>query len=250
MKNLILAAGSGNRLRPYTNNIPKCLVSLSNNTILGWQLDVLSEVGIEKSSIVVGYKKDKILNLQEKRLDNFFFNDNYETTNMVKSLLHAEKLFSDNLIISYSDIIYSKDVYLKLLKSDYKNAIIVDLDWLKLWSKRFKNPLDDAETLKYDNSYNLTEIGNKTNNISNIMGQYIGLVKFDKFTLNLILEFDKQNKIYNNMFMTDLISLLIKRVNIKIIPISRGWIEVDTKNDFELYKSENIKSIKIYDLFK
>ena len=153
------------------------------------------------------------------------------------------------MIVSYSDIVYSKNVYLKLLNSKYENAIVVDLDWLKLWSQRFKNPLEDAETLKYDASYNLTEIGNKTSDISNIMGQYIGLMKFNRFTLNLILEFDKQNKIYDEMFMTDLISLLIKKVNIKIIPINRGWIEVDSKEDFELYKSKINESIKIYDLF-
>ena len=251
MNTIILAAGMGNRLKPHTNNLPKCLVSLSNKSILEWQLDILSKAGVSKTSIVVGYKKEMIIDLNDKRINKIFINKNYKNTNMVKSLLEGKELFNNDLIISYSDIIYSEEIYLKLINSKFKNAIIVDLEWLKLWSKRFLNPLYDAETLKYDSFNYLKEIGKKTNDFSDVMGQYIGLMKFDKKTLNLILKLDLDKKISKQMYMTDLINLLIKNVNIKVIPVKRGWIEIDTKEDLELYQNELItKKCKIYNLFK
>ena len=55
---------------------------------------------------------------------------------------------------------------------------MVDLNWKKTWSKRFDNPLDDAETMIFDDDLNIIELGKKTDN--DIQGQYTGLIKFDK----------------------------------------------------------------------
>ena len=41
MNAIILAAGQGNRLKPLTNNQPKCLVELFGKSLLNWQLDIL-----------------------------------------------------------------------------------------------------------------------------------------------------------------------------------------------------------------
>ena len=59
-------------------------------------------------------------------------------------------------------------------------SIMVDLNWKKLWSERFDNPLDDAETMKFDDDLNIFELGKKTDSYSDIQGQYTGLIKFDK----------------------------------------------------------------------
>ena len=134
----------------------------------------------------------------------------------------------------------------------FKNAIIVDIEWLKLWSKRFKNPLEDAETLKFDKYFNLLEIGKKTTVISEIMAQYIGLLKFNKQTLKFINELNLKKKIPSQMYMTDLINLLLKNnIQIKVIPIQRGWIEIDTNNDLEIYnKALTEKGSSVLNLFQ
>ena len=42
MNSIILAAGSGNRLRPLTDEIPKCLVEIAGKSLLSWQIDALT----------------------------------------------------------------------------------------------------------------------------------------------------------------------------------------------------------------
>ena len=153
------------------------------------------------------------------------------------------------LLLSYSDIIYKSEIVRSLLESKHENAIIVDIDWYKLWSKRFKEPLDDAETLSYDKNFNLLKIGKKTRNINDIMGQYIGLMKFGKNALSFLNDLDIKNKIDNNLFMTDLIRKFLRnKIEIKVLPIKRGWLEIDSLNDLTLY-NEEIKKQKIESVF-
>ena len=252
MNTVILAAGKGNRLKPLTNKIPKCLVKIQNKSLLAWQLDSLTSAGISNIHLITGYKKNKIINLNDNRIKKIYFNENYQSTNMVKSLLVASNLFFNNLLIVYSDIIYSKEIILKLIKSNYENAILVDLDWLKLWSKRFQNPLDDAESLRYDREFNLIEIGKKPNSISDIMAQYLGIIKFNAKTLNFIKQLDLDLQITDNLYMTELLTILIKNdINIKVVPIRRNWLEIDNINDLRIYEQEILKkNISIYEIFK
>lgn len=56
MIGVILAAGVGSRLRPMTNDKPKCLVTTAGKTILQYQLDTYKEAGIKDLVIVVGYE--------------------------------------------------------------------------------------------------------------------------------------------------------------------------------------------------
>lgn len=49
MRAIILAAGQGTRLRPYTNDRPKCMVELLGKPLLHRQLEVLRAGGWTRS---------------------------------------------------------------------------------------------------------------------------------------------------------------------------------------------------------
>ncbi len=57
----ILAGGFGKRLRPYTEEIPKPLVPVAGRPILEWQIEWLKKYGIEEFVLLVGYRKEKII---------------------------------------------------------------------------------------------------------------------------------------------------------------------------------------------
>ncbi len=265
MKSIILAAGTGSRLMPLTEDKPKCMVSLAGKKLIDWQIETFSQSGVEYIAAVTGYKNKILENYLNRRINKFYFNDDYLNNNMVSSLFYAEDEFDDDLIISYADIIFSDKVLKKLIGSKDDFSVVIDKNWLSLWKSRFENPLEDAETLVIDPNGYITEIGNKTNDINSIMGQYIGLMKFSKNGLIKIqelfykgLEQSKRNELawgkltnFKKAYLTDLLQALINEGNkIKAIQISGDWLELDTYSDYSLYTSylnEN-ENVDIYNI--
>ena len=76
-KALLLAAGMGTRLRPLTNNIPKCLVEIGEKPILGIWLENLSKAGCEEVIINTHYLSEKVEEYLKGRkfgrYENYYF---------------------------------------------------------------------------------------------------------------------------------------------------------------------------------
>ena len=60
MNPIILAAGLGSRLGPYTKEKPKAMLEFANQTLLGRLIKKFQNFGITDITIVTGYKSDKI----------------------------------------------------------------------------------------------------------------------------------------------------------------------------------------------
>ena len=237
-KAIILAAGEGKRLMPYTSGLPKCMVEVNDIPLLKYQLKILKKAGINDITIVNGYCAEKI---------NFngvksYINKNYNNTNMVWSLFKAEPELHGDVIVSYGDIAYSLGVLEKLINSRYDISVVVDKNWKKYWHERFDNPLEDAETLIIKDG-KIKEIGKKPKDYNQIMGQYIGLMKFSNVGINYFkntfISALKKNNIQNKSpkiaYMTDLLQTMID-VNIDIwsVPVRGNCVEIDTAKDLKL----------------
>ena len=58
MKVIILAAGQGTRLRPFTDEKPKCMVEVAGISIIDRQLNTMKKCGIKEKdiTIITGYQ--------------------------------------------------------------------------------------------------------------------------------------------------------------------------------------------------
>ena len=65
LKALILCAGIGSRLRPLTNNIPKCLVKISGKPLLEIWLTELERIGVEEVLINTHHLADQVIQFLE-----------------------------------------------------------------------------------------------------------------------------------------------------------------------------------------
>lgn len=241
---LILAAGEGTRLRPLTNNIPKALVPLLGKPLIAYQIETLQAAGIQNIALATGYEAKKLQALGHPT----FHNPQYAETNMVESLFAARAFFEQaqtDLLISYGDIVYQKNNLEAVLKTNADIAVMIDDNWLKLWSARNENPLEDAETLKLSSNGNIIEIGKKPHSLDEIESQYTGLIKISRHKIAALLSFydnldrtkDHARRPFQKMYMTDFLQLLIDTGWIlQPAHVRSGWLEIDTVEDLQLYE--------------
>lgn len=244
MKAIILAAGAGNRLQPYSSSKPKCLVEIAGQSLLQRQIEIIRSNKIDDITIITGYMANQI-NIKGTRV---FHNPDYARTNMVSTLFMASEILNsgDPVIVSYGDIIYQKEILSRVISCDAPICLPVDVQWERYWSARMPDPLSDVETLKLNANGEVIELGKKPTNRSEIQGQYIGLMKFNASLAGQLTtiysKLDRSDiydgKDFDNMYMTTFLQILINRKwKAKAIKIENGWLEVDTPEDLELYHS-------------
>lgn len=251
---IILAAGQGTRLRPYTNDKPKCMVELCGKALLDYQLDALKKSGITDVTVVAGYQENKLVREGVKKI----VNPNYATTNMVSTLMCAKELLdgSADVLITYGDIVYEQRILDAILTAEDDLCLTVDKEWKRLWSLRMENPLDDAETLKLDGDL-IKELGKKPSSYDEIQGQYMGLIKINarkaKAIVDIWTKMDRSltydGKDFDNMYLTSFIQHLINcGWPVKSVPVDNGWLEIDTVEDLKFY--ENVLRNNDLELFR
>ena len=118
-------------------------------------------------------------------------------------------------------------------------VIAYDRQWRSLWSRRFADPLADAETFRADASGRLVEIGSKTTSIDNIEGQYMGLLKFTPRAWAeiqaLLAALEPQAR--DRLDMTGMLRrLLSQNFPIATLGTDGQWGEIDNPSDLALYE--------------
>ncbi|MCC6298116.1 MAG: phosphocholine cytidylyltransferase family protein [Anaerolineales bacterium] len=239
MKVIILAAGQGARLRPWTNDRPKCMVPFQGKPIIEWQLQALRKCGLQDIIVVRGFQAHRLDALDVR----FVSNPEYETSNMVHSLFCAEQEMTEDILISYGDIVYDAEIIKKALNAPEPFVLPINTRWRELWDLRMKDPLEDVETLKLDADGYVREIGKRPKSYEEIEGQYMGLIKIEASVLERVkLHYhrldrsrDYDGKDFKNMYMTSFLQTLIDDgFWLKAVPIPGGWVEIDSVADLNL----------------
>ena len=239
MKAIILGAGIGSRLQPLTLDKPKCLVEINGSSLLSRQLSLMESYSINPIKIVGGYKINQLREIGPSIIEN----NQYATSNMLWSLFSDENEISGELIVSYGDIVFPPLVLEKLISETSDISVVIDMAWKPYWQARGENILEDAETLKLDDRGYIKEIGLKPESLSQIDGQYIGLMKFSEKGTESIRDIFERVKKKNGLirgkelrdaYMTDFLQHVIDcGIKVKSVPIECPWVEIDTISDFE-----------------
>ncbi|MFH2021111.1 MAG: phosphocholine cytidylyltransferase family protein [archaeon] len=251
MKAIIIAAGPCKRLRPLTVDLPKCMLLINGKPILQNTIELFQKNKITDISVIRGYKKEKI---------NFpgityFENPDFWNNNILHSLMFArpkiEEAIKNNeeLIISYSDILYNEVPLSALISS--KNAIsaVVDTKWREYYQGRTDHPASEAENVLFDDKLRIEKIGKHiiTDGADpDRQGEFIGLWKFSpKGALIFLSHFDRLNstlkktdsyqnaKEWQKSYITDIFQEMIdRREEIHCTLIKKNWAEFDTVQDY------------------
>ena len=111
MNAIILAAGMGTRLRPLTNDCPKCLVAVNGVPMVERQIQFLKEKGIDDITLISGYKAEALEYLKDRYGVDIVFNDKYDTCNNIHSLYIVKERFHDTYVLE-GDVYMDKNILL------------------------------------------------------------------------------------------------------------------------------------------
>jgi choline kinase len=241
MKAIIVAAGPGSRLNPFTNDRPKCLLDVGGQTILERTLQALRENGIENIAVVRGYQSHLI----DYPDVTYCHNPDFRKNNILRSLFYAEDEMDDAFIFSYSDILYSSEIVARLIDSEADVALTVDVSWTQTYEGRDLHPVSEAELVKVENG-RVVRIGKGVVSPEETYGEFIGLAKFTKAGAEAMkAAYHRAAKEYptspfqcaaslEKAYMTDMIQELVNSgMLVQSIDIEGGWMEIDTPQDLE-----------------
>ncbi len=130
MKVVILAAGTGSRLRPYTDELPKALVPMNGKPLLAHMLDTLQAFPIEELVVITGFRAEKLHAFFQGRPEKptFIFNERFDTAGNGYSLLKAEPAaLGHDFIKLDADLVFEPSVVERLLAAPGDVRLMADV---------------------------------------------------------------------------------------------------------------------------
>ena len=220
MKAVILAAGKGVRMLPLTETKPKVMVELKGKPLLQHVLEPLVKVGIEESIIVVGYKKEKIIEFfgSEFQGMKLTYVEQKEPKGTADAVTYAKDFVGkENFLLVPGDNLYSVDDLRDTWRED---------DFLYIKSFSVENP-ERYGVLIEKNSL-LTEIKEKP---KEFVGNQIntGLYKMtpEIFEAIKLIDFSPRGELE----LTDALSLLAKKSKVRVLKIKDYWKDLGLPED-------------------
>ena len=227
MKLIILAAGTGSRLKDLTKNNHKSLLSLNHKeTILGRLLNQFSKFGIKKIIIIAGHKS-KLIKKNFQNVANIKYYKNYKKTNNLHTLLAFKHLLKDDdIIIAFSDLVVKNSIIKKIIKKKIDNYLLA-VDKTRVVSGTMKVQLSRQRLLK---------IGKINKKIAH--GNFIGISKISKVSLKTFkTQLETLAKASKKNYYTEVFNSLVKLgIKINVINIGDKWVEVDNRKDYSKAK--------------
>jgi choline kinase len=132
---VILAAGVGDRLRPFTDHHPKCLVEVGHRTLLAHHLDLLSQIPeISDAVIVIGYLEDQIrdaVTAWQRQTGSAFaisfeVNPEFRKGSILSLHTAREHLVQSNTVIMDADVLYPRELMERLVRAPHANCFLID----------------------------------------------------------------------------------------------------------------------------
>jgi choline kinase len=254
MKAIIIAAGQGQRLRPYTSDRPKCMVEIQGKTLLERQVAAYRAAGIEDIVVIRGYL-GRFIQVPGVR---YITNKHFKHNNILESLFCAREELVGDVVVSYGDITFHPDVVRVLLTKQAPSMVVVDLDWRAVYEGRDDHPVAQAELCAVEEvmldavgwasgapAHRVAELGKHVDGDRG-MGEFIGLAKFSAAALGrLCALYDRallrgrdapfqHAPSLRKAYLTDLLNEAIEEGEfVHPFWIRGGWREIDTVQDYK-----------------
>jgi choline kinase len=239
MIGLVLAAGAGRRLRPYTDTLPKALVPVGpegdeeSQTVLDIALANFAAVGLTDVAVVVGYRKEAVYERKEALEKKhgvkltLVDNDKAEEWNNAYSLWCARDVIKQGALLANGDTVHPVSVEKTLLDARGNGRkIILALDTVK--------HLDEEEMKVVTDPEKGVQQITKLMDPATASGEYIGLTLIEPEAAEELADalrttFERDPQLYYEDGYQELVNRGFK---IDVAPIGDvKWVEIDNHDD-------------------
>ena len=175
MKAIVLSAGQGRRLMPFTSELPKCLLALDEHrTVLQVQLEALARCGIRRAQVVTGYGADRVeSHLADLRIPGILvethFNPFFASSDNLMTCWLTRMAMDDDFILLNGDTIF-EDAVLERLLTGIQDPVTLTVDHKHSYD-------DDDMKVALDVRGRVLAIG-KTLPLEAVSAESIGLLAF------------------------------------------------------------------------
>ena len=231
MIGMVLAAGAGRRLAPYTDTLPKTLVPVDGDrTILDIALGNLAAAGLDEVVIVTGYAagavEERKQALEERHgvTLELVFNPKAEEWNNAYSLWCAREHFARGVLLINGDTVHPASVEETLLASRGPDILLALDDVKALGEEEMKVHLEGDR---------MTRI-NKALDPATSQGEYIGLTVIEPAAAGGLADalqatFERDPQLYYEDGFQEYAD---RGGHVGVAPIGAvEWVEVDDQAD-------------------
>jgi len=225
---LLLAAGTGSRLYPLTQNEPKCLTIVNGMSILERLISSLNQHGFKRLVVVTGHLENHIRDFLGNQAGNikidYIFSPLYKTTNNIYSLWMAREFINEPFLLFESDLVFDESLLDAMLYPD-RIAVAKMQPWMNGTCVTI-NQSQEVKTFLAGNADSFGEIKYKTVNIYSIsLTSWYGIVK----KLDQHISDGKVNDYYETVFAE---MIADGSLSFKIVSFGgKPWYEIDTIED-------------------
>ena len=231
---IILAAGVGSRLRPLTDDRPKCLVSLGAETILLRAVRMLSQAGIRRVIVSAGYLEERIREaMRDTAMEvTIVSNPDYATTQNVVSLARALDVLRPNerFVKLDGDVVFDASLIHALASRPASGIVAVDRSGT-LGAEEMKVLVDDPS----GPSPRVRRFGKALDPIASF-GESIGIEWFNADAAPVVATAIRNAVMSGrtDVYYEDIYNDVLDRVALIAEPVSPdAWFEIDDLADLE-----------------
>ncbi len=163
---VILAAGRGTRLQPYTFEIPKGFMQVGEEKLIERSIRILKENGIKNIVIGTGHLHEHYEKFAEEKELTTFLNPDFATTGSFHTLILGSDLIKEDFLLLESDLLYHSNAIRSLMENEQKDII--------LCSGFTKS--NDEVYVKVQND-RLVSLSKKKEELSSFEGELVGIWK-------------------------------------------------------------------------
>ncbi len=232
MRAILLAAGQATRLRPLTDNCPKCLLSVGNESILERAIRILGERGITKFTVVDGFCGDMIRQTLGRAFPHFDFrfirNEVYQSTNNAWSLMLADCTPGEPIFLLDSDILFEPAVIDRILAGEAPNRLGLRTTG-SVGEEEMKVSLgDDGRVINLTKEMPVNEAAGESVGLEVFSGEFVTAM------MKVLTRRMKTDGYVNEYYEAAFVELM--EAGHKVMPIDLGDIlcmEIDTPEDLD-----------------